>query len=76
LFRVKKKRRFRVQDDRHFSLENFISYLKLFEKVYDNLVKEGLLPEDDKKFRKAMIQSFNKKEIVDLLSLTPEKPQA
>jgi hypothetical protein len=40
--------------------------------IYDALVKEGLLPEEDKRFRKAMIRSFRKGEIVDLLS-PPQK---
>ena len=71
----KRKKNFRIKEDSHFTIENYISYLEFMSNIYDGLVKEGLLPEEDKRFRKAIIKSFKKEEIIDLLC-PPHKLEA
>lgn len=66
-FKKNKNKSFKIEQENYFTLQNYIFYLEYYAQIYDTLVKEGLLPEEDKEFRKAIIQSFRQEQIVDLL---------
>jgi hypothetical protein len=72
MFISKKKGQFSKSSE-FFNLENFIYYLEFHQTLYDKLVENDVLPEDDKKFREIIIKNFKLNRIIDLFDV--EKPQ-
>lgn len=56
-----------------FRLWKLVHYFEDFSPVFDKLVRDGILPEDDKMLRKEFIKAYKRDQIVDLLF--PEKSQ-
>ena len=75
MFRKVKNNQFALDDESYFNITNFIFFIEYYGKIYDKLVQDGSLPPEDKKFRQALIESFKKGEIFDMLDVTPETPQ-
>ena len=56
-----------------FRLWKLVHYFEDFSPVFDKLVRDGILPKDDKMLRKEFIKAYKRDQIVDLLF--PEKSQ-
>ena len=59
----------------HMFMSKSMFFIEYYGKIYDKLVQDGSLPPEDKKFRQALIESFKKGEIFDMLDVTTETPQ-
>ncbi len=56
-----------------FKLWKLVQYFEDFAPVFDKLIRDGILPKDDKILRKEFIKAYKRDQIVDLLF--PEKSQ-
>jgi hypothetical protein len=62
-----------IESVKVFKLWKLVHYFEDFAPVFDKLIQDGILPEDDKMLRKEFIKAYKRDQIVDLLF--PEKSQ-
>lgn len=56
-----------------FKLWKLVQYFEDFAPVFDKLIRDGILPKDDKILREEFVKAYKRDQIVDLLF--PEKSQ-
>jgi len=62
-----------IESVKVFKLWKLVHYFEDFAPVFDKLIRDGILPEDDKMLRKEFIKAYKRDQIIDLLF--PEKSQ-
>ena len=69
----RKKRTKDIELVKIFKLWKLVQYFEDFAPVFDKLVRDGVLPKEDKILREEFVKAYKRDQIVDLLF--PEKHQ-